>query len=101
MGCGTPRALAPPASVNGSLKLENKKYMLRSIVFGWLTKDSEDSFSAKVDAGLKATTGNPNFTTLAAAVTACQTSYNTYLIAKANASQGGTDLISIRNTDRA
>ena len=74
--------------------------MLRSIVFGWLTKDSEDSFSAKVDAGLKATTGNTNFTTLAAAVTACQTSYNTYLIAKANASQGGTDLISIRNTDR-
>ena len=75
--------------------------MIRSIVFGWLTKDSEDLFSAKVDAGLKAMTGNPNFPTLVDAVTACQKAYAVYLIAKANASQGGTDLISIRNTDRA
>ncbi len=36
------------------------------------------------------------FTSLASAVAADQTQYNTYLVAKANASQGGTDLISIR-----
>src|SRR5438477_11411816 len=75
--------------------------MIRSIIFGWLTKDSQDSFSAQVNAGLEAMTGNRNFTALVEAVATCKTSYETYLTAKANASQGGSDLISIRNTDRA
>ncbi len=54
-----------------------------------------------VDAGLKATTGNPHFTSLAAGIAACQAAYDDYLIKKANASQGGTDLISLRDTARA
>lgn len=74
--------------------------MKKSVLFGWLTKFSDDEFSAAVDAGLKALTGNPSFTSLTAAVAACQTAYDAYLVAKANASQGGTDLISLRNTAR-
>jgi hypothetical protein len=75
--------------------------MLESLVFGWLTKDSQDAFSAKVNAGLEGMTGNKSFPTLAEATAACKPPYQTYLTSMANASQGGTDLISIRNTDRA
>lgn len=75
--------------------------MLRSLIFGWLSKDTEDSFSAKVDAGLKAMVGNKYFPTLVEQVAACETAYDAYLIAKANAALGGTDLISLRKTARA
>lgn len=75
--------------------------MINQTTFGWLTKDNEDMFSGKVGAGLNATDGNTYFTSLAAAVTACRTSFDAYLIAKSNASQGGIDLIGLRNTARA
>jgi hypothetical protein len=75
--------------------------MLNQATFGWLTKDSEDMFSGKAAAGLYSTTGNPVYSSLASAVTACQSAFDAYLIAKSNASQGGVDLTSIRNTARA
>jgi hypothetical protein len=64
-------------------------------------KRQRHPFSAKTDAGLEATTGNAYYTALATAIAACQTSYDIYLAAKAEASQGGTDLISLRDTARA
>jgi hypothetical protein len=75
--------------------------MIQQLIFGWLTKDGEEAFSGKTDAGLKATTGNPNFTALAAMVAACQAAYVLYLLAKANAKQGGVDQTAARNARRA
>lgn len=75
--------------------------MIPQLAYGWLTKDGEDPFSAKVDKGIQGMTGNPNFTTLAPAVTAIETAYNTYLIAKANAVQGGVEATAIRDARRA
>ena len=35
--------------------------MQNQTIFGWLTEDNEEVFAGKVDAGLKAMTGNTNF----------------------------------------
>lgn len=75
--------------------------LTNSIIVGWLTKDGEELFSGKVDAGLKDMTGNPNFASLAAAVTTAQTAYNTYLVAKAAAMDGGKPETAARNARRA
>jgi len=75
--------------------------MILSLIYGWLTKDAEEVFSGKVDAGIKATKGNPNFTTLASQVTAIEAAYAAYLAAKANAAQGGVENVAIRNARRA
>jgi hypothetical protein len=74
--------------------------MTNSLIFGWLTKDGEELFSGKADAGIKAMTGNSNFTALASAVAACQTAYNTYLVAKADAMEGGKAETAARNARR-
>jgi hypothetical protein len=75
--------------------------MLPQLIFGWLTKDGEGQFSGKVSAGIQGMTGNTNFTTLAAAVTAVGTSYDSYLLAKADAVHGGVEQTEIRNARRA
>lgn len=75
--------------------------MQEQVAFGWFTKDSEEPFSGKADAGLKAMDGNPNFTALAVAVTGCNTAYASYLVAKAEAAQGWKENIAARNAARA
>jgi hypothetical protein len=74
--------------------------MIISVLFGWLTKDGQEAFSGKVDAGIQAMTGNTNYTTLASAVTAVGVSYSTYLIAKANAVNGSVEDTAIRDARR-
>ena len=75
--------------------------MISQTIVGWLTKAGQELFSGKVDAGLKDMTGNTHFTTLASAVTECQTAYAAYLVAKAAAKQGGKDLTTARDLRRA
>lgn len=74
--------------------------MTPCLILGWLTKDGQEPFSGKTDTGLKATDGNPNFTTLAAQITAAKTAYAAYLVAKADAAQGGVQNTAIRNARR-
>lgn len=90
---------APPPVVGRGL--ESNRYMTNSTLFGWLTKYGEEPFSGTVDAGLQGTDGNPNYTALAAAVTAAKAAYNTYLIAKADAIEGGKEETTARNARRA
>lgn len=66
-----------------------------------MTKDNEDDFAGKADTGLKATTGNANFTKLDSEITACNTAYATYQVAKAEAAQGSKEQIATRNAARA
>lgn len=75
--------------------------MTRSLVFGWLTKYSQDPFSSTTDTALQAMTGNKYYTALGEAVVDSKKGYDTYLIDKAGAAQGGSELIAIRNTARA
>jgi hypothetical protein len=74
--------------------------MLSQLLFGWLTKDGEEQFSGKMSAGIQGTTGNTYYTALAAAVTAVTASYETYLLAKADATHGGVEQTAIRNARR-
>jgi hypothetical protein len=74
--------------------------MLTQLLFGWLTKDGEEQFSGTVSTGIQGMTGNTNFTTLAAAVTAVGTSDDSYLLAKADAVHGGVEKTTIRNARR-
>ena len=74
--------------------------MTSQVLFGWLTKDGEEPFSGKVSTGIQGMTGNTYFTTLATEVTAADTSYATYLLAKADAVRGGVEQTAIRNARR-
>jgi hypothetical protein len=74
--------------------------MISQLLFGWLTKDGEEQFSGKVSTGIQGMTGNTYFTTLATEVTAADTSYATYLLAKADAVRGGVEQTAIRNARR-
>ncbi len=53
-----------------------------------------------MSAGIQGTTDNTNFTALAAAVAAVAASYEAYLLAKANAVQGGVEQTTIRDARR-
>jgi hypothetical protein len=74
--------------------------MISQLLFGWLTKDGEEQFSGKVSTGIQGMTGNTYFTTLATEVTAADTAYATYLLAKADAVRGGVEQTAIRNARR-
>lgn len=82
-------------------KIRKYKVMIDQLIYGWLTKDGQAGFSGKVDAGLQAMEGNPHFTSLAAAVTDCQTAYATYQVARAEATLGGKERTAARNAARA
>jgi hypothetical protein len=75
--------------------------MLTQLLFGWLTKDGQEQFSGTMSTGIQGTTGNTYYTALAAAVTAVTASYQTYLLAKADATHGSVEQTAIRNARRA
>lgn len=68
---------------------------------GFLTKDSEATFTEKVTTLLEWMNANPNYTTPLPTLTVVQTAFDAYKVATANAAQGGVENIAIRNARRA